>query len=324
MRIIFFGTPEYVLPILNLLHKSFKTKSKESPIVAVVTQKPKTAGRKKIPTYSVVDKWAYNKKIPVFYGCQKLIKKAVTADIGILAAYHEFIPSLLLNYFAHGILNIHPSLLPKYRSSSPVQAAIISGDLETGVTIIKLDDKLDHGPIVSQFKEGILPVDTTETLRNRLFAKSAEVLVTLIPAYLQGKITMRGQNHKKATHANMIKKEDAFIPPKYLKLTLEGKSLKGKWKIPFIKDFAIHPTPTTIHNFIRAMQPWPVAWTKVKLGSEQVTKRLKILKAHTEKSSAINHQPSIIKLVLDEVQLEGKNPVTWKQFKQGYPKATFL
>ncbi len=326
MKIVFFGTPDYVLPILDTLHKEFKERSSKSSIVAVVTQAARPAGRKKILTYSPVDAWAHKKKIPVFYNSQDLVEQKVEADLGILAAYGLIVPNNAIKYFPFGILNIHPSLLPKFRGASPIQASIISGDNETGVTIIKLDNKVDHGPIISQFKERVLPTDTTDSLRKRLFKQSAEVLVTLLPAYLKGKITPRKQDHKKATFTTLLKKEYGFIPPKYLDATLQGKSFKGKWKIPFIKDYTLNPTPYTLERFIRAMQPWPISWTYIQLNSKlkaQSSKRLKILRAHLEPNTEHRALNTKQILVLDEVQLEGKNPVSWKQFKQAYPKAKF-
>ncbi len=189
-----------------------------------------------------------------------------------------------------------------------MQGTIVAGETLSGATIITLDEKIDHGPIISQFKEEVREDDTTGTLRTRLFERSAEVLKTLIPAYIQGKITPRKQDEKEATFTIRIKKEDGFIPPKYL----AGK-FDDKWALPFIKDYSLVPSAYSLDYFIRAMDPWPGAWTLLRLGSSGQSKRLKIVKAHIENDE----------LVLDEVQLEGKNPVSWKEFKQGYPKATF-
>ena len=311
MRVVFFGTPEYILPVLTSLHKTFKSKSGISPIVAVVTQSPKPVGRKKVLTYSPIDKWAHERKIPVFYHCKKLLEENISADLGVLASFGQVIPKEVINLFTHGILNVHPSLLPKYRGSSPARAAIVSGDKETGVTIIKLDEEVDHGLVISQFTEGVQEKDTTETLRKRLFERSAKVLIELLPHYLKGEITPRKQEHDKAVYTTQIKKEHAFIPPEYLAAALAGKTTKERWKIPFIKKYSLFPGPETLDRFVRAMQPWPLAWTRVTFTN--TTKRLKILKAHLENG----------KFILDEIQLEGKNPVSWKQFREGYPKVIF-
>ena len=282
MKIVFFGTPDYVLPILTSLHKKFVSGPGVSPIAAVVTQSPKPTGRKQILTYSPVDKWAHEHKIDIFYQSSELIKNSVKADIGVLAAYGEIIPKTVIDTFPHGILVVHPSLLPKYRGASPIQGAIANGDKQVGVTIIKMDEKMDHGPIVSQFKEETKPDDTTDTLRARLFERSKEVIAEMIEPYLQGKIKPKEQNHDEATYTKIITKQDGFI---------EAESFTSE--------------AAKAERFIRAMQPWPQAWTLIG------KKRLKILKAHLESG----------KLILDEVQLEGKSPVSWEEFKRGYPDA---
>jgi len=282
MKIVFFGTPDYVLPILTSLHKKFVSGPGVSPIAAVVTQSPKPTGRKQILTYSPVDKWAHEHKIDIFYQSSELIKNSVKADIGVLAAYGEIIPKTVIDTFPHGILVVHPSLLPKYRGASPIQGAIANGDKQVGVTIIKMDEKMDHGPIVSQFKEETKPDDTTDTLRARLFERSKDVIVEMIEPYLQGKIKPKEQNHDEATYTKIITKQDGFI---------EAESFTSE--------------AAKAERFIRAMQPWPQAWTLIG------KKRLKILKAHLESG----------KLILDEVQLEGKSPVSWEEFKRGYPDA---
>jgi len=289
MKIVFFGTPDYVLPILRLVHKKFVTGPGKSPIAAVVTQPPRPVGRKQTPSFSPIDKWAHEHKIPIYYSASDLIENPPDATLGILASYGEIIRKDVINLFPQGILVIHPSLLPKYRGASPVPAAIANGEPITGVSIIKMDEKMDHGPIIAQSKEEILPGETSESLRNRLFEKSAGVLIELLTPYLQGKINLKVQDDAEASFTKLMKKEDGFF-------NMDEKN------------------PVEIERLVRAMSPWPGAWTLVRLSAtDEKKKRLKILKAHLEDE----------KLVLDEVQLEGKDPVTWKQFKEGYKDATF-
>lgn len=278
MKIIFFGTPDYVLPILTLLHKKFVTGPGKSPVVAVVTQSPKPMGRKQVLTYSPIDKWAHEHKIPIFYNADELLEANLELDLGVLASYGQIIKKEVIDLFPKGILVIHPSLLPKYRGASPVPETIKNGDIVAGVTIFKMDEKVDHGPIISQFKEDVIPDDTGESLRNRLFERSADVLVELIEPYLKGKITPRVQSETEATLTHIVTKEDGKV------------DLKAD-------------DPVIIERKLRAYYPWPGIWTQV------AGKRLKILKGHIEND----------KLVLDEVQLEGKNPVTYQQFKDAYP-----
>jgi methionyl-tRNA formyltransferase len=321
MKIVFFGTPEYVQPIAEMLHKTFNPSSEnKSSIIAVVTQKPKPVGRKKILSRSPIDAWAHKKDILIINESLELLDSGLEADIGILASFGEIIPKEVLNYFPHGILNIHPSLLPKYRGASPVRSAITANKTKTGATIIKLDEELDHGKIVSQFIIEIEKSDTTKTLREKLFVQSAKVLSKLIKPYMEGKIKLKAQNEEKATFTTLITKKSAFINPEYIEHAIKGKIFKDKWSISFIKigfrkDFLkIIPSPTNIDCFVRAMNPWPTAWTTVKPGPKKELKKLKILKTHLSGN----------KLILDEVQLEGKNPVSWKQFKEGYPTVMFL
>lgn len=306
MKIVFFGTPDYVIPVIESLYKNFKTKEGFS-ILAVVTQPPRPSGRKRKLEYSEVDSWAFKKNIQVIHD----INDTPSADLGILAAYGEIVPEKIIKKFSKGILNIHPSLLPRWRGASPVQASIVSGEKQTGVSVIQLTDKLDQGPVVSTFKESVDGNDTAETLRSRLFNRSSEFIVELIPNYISGKIHLKPQGDEATTYTTIIKKEHGFIPIEYLKSALKGNALKKEWKIGFIKDFSIKASFKNIHNFIRAMQPWPQAWTFVKINKEE--KRLKILEAEIDDN----------KLLIKKVQLEGKNPVSWKQFKEAYQDLSF-
>jgi len=282
-KIIFFGTPGYVLPIVKNLHKYYK-------IIAVVTQPPKPAGRKKILKYSPVDDWAHKKGIQVLCDPREIPE----ADLGIAAAYGKIIPQETIKKFKFGILNIHPSLLPKYRGASPIQAAIASGETETGVSIIQMDEKLDHGPIISSFKEHISNDDTAESLTERLFTRSAEFLINLLPSFLEKKITPKPQDHSQATFTKIITKKDSFIPLE----TLKDAIVKGK-------------EAKKLYNLIRAMHSWPNCWTTINLPGKQ--KRLKIISADLKEN----------KLVPKKVQLEGKNEVSWQQFLKGYPDLSF-
>ena len=281
MKIVFFGTPDYVLPILKSIHKKFVTGPGKSPIAAVVTQSPKPVGRKQILSYSPIDKWAHEHKVRIFYSAEELIDANLDIELGVLASYGEIIKKDVINLFPQGILVIHPSLLPKYRGASPIPEAIRNGDTQTGVTILRMDEKMDHGPIVVQFKEDILPADTTESLRARLFERSGQVLIETLEPYIQGKIRPKKQIEEEATFTRLVTKQNGFI--ELVKVNSEA-----------------------AERFIRAMNPWPGAWTILASG-----KRLKLLKAHMEES----------KLILDEVQMEGKTVVSYKQFSGAYPNS---
>lgn len=313
MKVIFFGTPEYVLPILDTMNNHLKKSF--TKIFAVVTQPPKPIGRKKIITPSPVEIWAKSHNVHVVYDATKLIKDKY--DLGILAAYGSILKTNVINSFKYGIINIHPSRLPEFRGASPIQATILTRKTPA-VSFMKMDGKMDHGPIISTVQGVSLHGETADLLTKHLFELASKSLPGVIDNYVSGEIIPKKQNHKKATHTTLLKKKHGFIPWKYIKLCLQGLPFKGQWKIPFIKNYTTQYSPQTIHNFIRAMNPWPGVWTLVKIKTQKSklkTKRLKILSAHL-KPAKNGSQKTNYKLVLDTVQLEGKNPMSWKQFSK--------
>jgi len=292
--IIFFGSSEYSLCSLIRLYK------KRYRVLGVVTSPDKQVGRKQEIKATAVKVWAEKRKIPVLTpGNKKELEEEIRefagnceVDFLVVCVYGMMLSKKVLDLPKYGSLNIHPSLLPKYRGSSPGQAAIANGDKVTGVSIILMDEKMDHGPIVGQVKEKIEKNDTADSLYKRLFDLGADLLVRAVEEIKQGKMTPLPQDDQKATYTKVLKREDGKID----------------WSWPGEK----------IERFVRAMSDWPGAWTKVELKSiinkAQKIKRLKILKAHLEGG----------KLVLDKVQLAGKRPVSWKQFCEGYPKAKII
>lgn len=279
-KIIFFGTPDYVIPVPRALKKA------GHEIVAVVTQPPKPVGRNKVITPSPVSSWAEKNKIKILTDNTPLRRSVFfKAEVGVVAAYGQIIPKVVLDIFPKGILNIHPSLLPKYRGASPIQAAIFYGDKKTGVTIIKMDEKVDHGPIIGQEKIVISDSDSFETLRMTAFELGSKMLVDVLSSYLRGKIKTVAQDHNKATYT---------------------------WKISETKDKAYFnlahpPSPEVLDRMSRAFYPWPTAWTIWSFGSAQ-DKNGKIVKF----------------LPGGKIQMEGKKPVDFATFKRGYPDFPLL
>lgn len=176
--------------------------------------------------------------------------KKMEPDLGIVADFGIIIPKEIINLFPEGILNIHPSLLPLYRGPTPVQTAILQGDGKTGITIIKIDEKLDHGPILYQEEREILPTDYTDKLLIALFKRSAVILPTLIEKFVAGDITPVKQDDKKATHTKSLTKEDGYI---------DVKNPPGKEKL---------------QRMINALNPWPGVWTRFKLTDKEVIIKL--------------------------------------------------
>lgn len=170
-------------------------------------------------------------------------------DLAILVAYGKIIPAEILSKPKFGFVNVHPSLLPKYRGPSPIQTAILEGDKETGVTIIKLDQEVDHGPILAQKEIEIAGDDTHESLTEKTGQAGSKLLVEILPRYLSGKIKPQEQNHANATFTEKIIKADGFI-------NLENP-----------------PSAKALDLMIRAYFPWPAIWTKTELNG-----KLKIIK----------------------------------------------
>ena len=197
MKIIFFGNTKYSLIGAKIIHR-------ELGISLVVTIKS-----------SSVEKFAVEQKIP-FLVADKLDKtvaqqiKHLNPDLFVVAAYGQILPGELLSIPKLGAINIHPSLLPKYRGPSPIQSAILNGDKKTGVTFIKMDDQIDHGPIIEQFEEEINQTDTFETLAERLFNKSADKIADIINNY-QASQTTKPQDDSKATYTKIISRGDGYI-----------------------------------------------------------------------------------------------------------------
>ncbi len=206
-------------------------------------------------------------------------------DLMVVGFYGKILPKKMLEKPKFGALNVHPSLLPKYRGSSPVQTTILNGERETGVTIIQMDEEVDHGPILAtrefsiynfQFSNGI-GKPTTPELYEILWGLGGDLLLETIPKWIAGEITPQKQDHSKATYTKKLTREDGRID----------------WSKPAVY----------IERQIRAYYPWPGAYTFWK------GKRVKILKAHVERG----------KLVIDKLQMEGKKPTTLREFMLGHP-----
>ena len=208
-KIIFFGTPEVSTDVLETLINAGYN------IVAVVTNPDQPVGRKHIVTPPPVKVLAEKYNIPVFQpkkldqSFYDLLPK--TYDLGVVVAYGKIIPQTIIDSFPLGLLNIHYSLLPKYRGASPVEQALLSGDEKTGVTIQKLVFKLDAGPIVAMREFPIDEHTTTPELKNKLTEMGGELLLETLPKYIAGEITPVEQDESLVTHCGKIDKSDGEI-----------------------------------------------------------------------------------------------------------------
>ena len=218
LKFAFFGTPEIAAKTLEILKENGFLPS------LIITAPDRPQGRKMIVTPPPVKIWAEENFIDtmqpekiggersdLFEFLRSDLKEPI--DLFIVVAYGQIFPEWLINNPKYGTLNIHYSLLPKYRGASPVQSAILNGDTETGVTIQKMVKKLDAGPIIAQKEVAIGPTETTPELLNKLVQIGSELLVQTLPNYVENKIKLTEQDENAATHCQKIAKEDGEIDP---------------------------------------------------------------------------------------------------------------
>jgi len=231
------GTPELSCASLQAL-----LACPDFNIRAVVTQPDRPAGRDLKPHPSPVKELAQRAYLPVLQPerarddeafMQQL--RVAMPDLIVVAAYGQILPKIILDLPRHGCLNVHTSLLPKYRGAAPIQWAILNDEPETGVTIMKMDVGMDTGDIVSQERTPLSEQDTSETLHDRLAKMGAELLVRTIPEYVPGKIQPRAQPEEGVSYAPKIKKQDGQVD----------------WNQP----------ARAIWNRVRGLVPWPGAFT---------------------------------------------------------------
>lgn len=287
---VFFGSTSDSVLVLERL----------SPLpVAIVTQMAKPVGHKKILTETPVAAWAKahgvtilsfptNADKPWMYADEGTVIDAlepVKADLLISACYGQKIPAKTIAEAAHGGLNVHPSILPRWRGADPVPWAILSGDQQTGVSIVTLSEKFDEGLVIAQKKIPVLPTDGAEPLRAKLFSIGADLLAEVLPDYLAGRIKGESQKPGDHSYARRLARQDGFEP----------------WEV-LQKAFTDAAEATRIERKFRAFMPWPGLWTMFE------NKRLKILGVTMNDG----------RLTIHSVQLEGKNPVAFSQFARAY------
>ena len=208
-KIIFFGTPEFALPILRKINNS------KHEILTVYTQSPKKSLRGQKINKSVIHEFAeknnLNVKTPERLEVEENFLERNSFDLGIVVAYGKLIPKKILNFSKYGFINIHASLLPKYRGAAPIQRSIINRDKETGISFMKIIEKLDAGPICKKYKIEIKKNENYNSLLNRLSNLAEETVIEIIDKIIENKIKFVDQNHHEATYANKIEKIDGKI-----------------------------------------------------------------------------------------------------------------
>lgn len=251
LRIIFFGTAELAVASFEAL-----TAKDKFQVVAAVTQPDKPRGRDLQLQPSPVKAAAMRLGIPVLQPKRAREEtflgelRQSAPDLIVVAAYGQILPQVLLDIPKHGSLNVHTSLLPRHRGAAPIQWAILSGDAETGVTIMKMDAGLDTGPILTMRKTPVLDEDTGQSLHDRLAGMGAELLLETIPGWISGRMTPQPQPEG-STYARKIEKSDGLV----------------NWEEPSIE----------IWRKIRAFNPWPGAYTY--LPSDEKKRLIKLWKA---------------------------------------------
>ena len=217
INFIFWGTPEVASETLEILKESGYAPS------LIVTAPDKPQGRKMLITPPPVKVWAEKNNIP-YLQPEKLTPSAFSASplvrgmldggielLSIVVAYGKIMPEEILNIPKLGSINIHYSLLPKYRGASPVESAILNGEVETGVTIQKMEYKMDSGPILAMERVSIFPDEKASDLRKRLIKIGGELLVKILPDLIEGKTKEVSQDESQATFCKKIKKEDGLV-----------------------------------------------------------------------------------------------------------------
>jgi methionyl-tRNA formyltransferase len=299
LDLVFCGTPRFAVPTLEKLDEAgFR-------IHLVVTQPDRPKGRGLELVQSPVKELALKLNLPITQPDRIKINDefraqlaAIKPDAIIVVGYGRIIPQWMLDLPPLGNINLHASLLPKYRGAAPIQWAIANGETVTGVTTMRIDTGLDTGDILQQRKLAIAPDDTSETLAPRLAAIGADLMIETLHGLQASSIHPHTQDSSQATLAPILKKEDGLI------------------------DFS--RTAAEISNRIRGFQPWPGAYTKFRGKTLQITKarpaadsipQSELRVAADRLLAGCAHNTS---LELLEVQLEGKKRTSARDFLQGY------
>lgn len=300
-RIVFFGTPSFALPTLQSLLEG------PDQVVGVVTQPDREKGRGRKVVISPVKELALRHglnplqpekaKEETFQGALKDLQP----DIMVVVAYGQILPKSVLRIPKYGAVNVHASLLPKYRGAAPIAWAILKGEKVTGVTTMLLDEGMDTGDILLQTEIPIGDGETCEGLHNRLASSGAQLLLETLEKMKVGGVQPVSQDHSKATYAPPLKKEDGHID----------------WKKEAVK----------IHRQVRAFNPWPGAFTKwgdqlLKIYQGEIRERSPVGKPGTViwvGSDFIEVETGKDSYLIKEIQLEGRRKMTIREFLSGHP-----
>ncbi len=298
MRAVFLGTPEFAVPSLQVLAQAHE-------VVAVFTQPDRPKGRGNQLAESPVKQAARALGIPIHQPERVRrpesfeLLKSFAAEIMVVVGYGQIIPQAIIDLPRHGILNVHASLLPKYRGAAPIQWAIASGETETGVTIMQIDAGLDTGDMLQKASLHIAPDETAPQLSARLAPLGAELLLETINSIQAGTAAPEKQNSAEATLAPILKKENGLVD----------------WT----------RAAAQIYNRFRGFNPWPGAYTIFRAQQLSITDAALFDLANLPPGSLTRHNRKLIagcgentSLELKELQLAGKKRMTAEAFLNGY------
>ncbi len=300
LRVVFFGTPEFAVPTLQALHQA------GYPVVGVVTQPDRARGRGHKSQPGPVKQFAERHALPLLQPMRLRdesfleMLRACRADLGVVAAYGKILTDDVLQIPRLGLINVHASLLPKYRGAAPIHRAVMSGDVETGVTIMRVVKALDAGPMITKVTRPIGEHETSADVERDIAHLGARALVSVVDALAGGRAEETAQDESQATYAPKIEKSDGIV----------------NWS----------RSAREIHNQIRGLHPWPHAFTDLE------GERTILLKSTVEDDASSEIAPGAILdargdgilvgtgrgvLQLLIVQREGRRPVSGREFLAG-------
>ncbi|MBK8618379.1 MAG: methionyl-tRNA formyltransferase [Anaerolineales bacterium] len=297
IRIVFMGSPDFSLPGLSALAKSHQ-------VVGVVTQPDRSSGRGRELKAPPVKTLALSLNIPIMQPEKLRTPEAMSQlqawnpDLIVVAAFGQILNKDVLELPRYGCINVHASLLPRWRGAAPVNAAILAGDEEMGVTIMQMDVGLDTGPMLAKKSIRLMPDDTTGSVLEKLSTLGADLLLETLPEYLDGTLKPVSQPEEGVTYAPMLKKEDGLLDFTRPALELERR--------------------------VRAMNPWPGAWFEWNGNPLKVAKASVVSGEEGLVSGSrftVEGRPAVMcadgGLALDEVQPSGKKIMSGKAFLSG-------
>jgi methionyl-tRNA formyltransferase len=302
MRLVFFGTPQFAVPSLEHLIRS------SHEVVGVVTQPDRPRGRGQRVTDAPVKSTALRYEIPVFQPVRLRDPEVADTlatwapDLGVVAAFGKIIPESVLNFPRLGMINVHASLLPRYRGAAPVQRAVMDGVPQTGVTIMRMVAALDAGAMFATVTRPVGPNETSDIVERDLADLGASLLVEVIEDLAAGRAVEEPQDDSLSTYASKVTKDEGLVD----------------WTLPAV----------AIHNRVRGLYPWPHAFTYLE------GERLILMRTHVASEPTTTAPGTIVdvtggllhvatgdsgRLAIDEIQAEGRRVMKTRDYLAGHP-----